>query len=393
MSLALDPLAGLARPGGDTAGLGAMASSYASGSESLGRTTRGLVSLADRVMGQSWRGAAATACAGQCARDGGSVGLAARAWGDGAAVLRRFADRLGVAQGDFDAARRLAEHAVAEEQQHDRISQFRATARARAERAVGDAKAAAREAAAALDQTMAAREGNRAPAPRAGGAARHWYAPGEHFLGGAWDGVKDPGVMLGGLVGLRGDVSDNWSVLGSGLAHGLTHPSKLGKAVIGWDDLSRGHITHWAGELVPAAAAALVTGGAAVTLKGGKAVTALNLSERGLAEAAEVGLSSRGLRPAWGTRIRPAGVPKNWRVRGTTSDGGVRYFNPANRRDAVRVMQGNPNSLFATSRSAYVRWQREGRSLDAEGRILPSPKSSDAHIPLADFVFRPEMFR
>ena len=67
--------------------------------------------------------------------------------------------------------------------------------------------------------------------------------------------------MVGGLVGLHGDTSDNWSALGSGLAHGITHPLDLGKAIINWEDLSPGHYSRWAGELVPSIAAAFFTGG------------------------------------------------------------------------------------------------------------------------------------
>ena len=69
----------------------------------------------------------------------------------------------------------------------------------------------------------------------------------------------------------------------------------------------------------------------------------------------DVGLSNRGLVPAAGTRVRPAGVPDEWRIVPTRGDGGVRYYDPTNPGNSVRVMQGNPNSPFPNSQAPYVR--------------------------------------
>jgi len=88
------------------------------------------------------------------------------------------------------------------------------------------------------------------------------------FGTGVRDGVVEPVKMVGGLVGLNGDVTDNWSDLGSGIAHGVRNPTEFGKALIGWDDLSAGNYGHWAGELAPGVVAAFFTGGAAAGLKG-----------------------------------------------------------------------------------------------------------------------------
>lgn len=48
------------------------------------------------------------------------------------------------------------------------------------------------------------------------------------------------------------------------------------------------------------------------------------------AAKADVGLSSRGLRPAPGTRVRPSGISEGWRIRGTKTAGGTRYYDPSN---------------------------------------------------------------
>lgn len=103
--------------------------------------------------------------------------------------------------------------------------------------------------------------------------------------------------------------------------------------------------------------------------------------------------SSKGISPAPGTRVKPKGIPSNWRITNTKkNDGGVLYRHPTRRGDYVRVMQGNPNSQWPNSRSPYVRWQRHGHPLDRTGKQLPTDKMGEAHIPLDDFKFIPEVF-
>ena len=120
-----------------------------------------------------------------------------------------------------------------------------------------------------------------APAGQAEGGG-HWWDGASHQAeglvngigNGIHDGIAGPVQMVGGLIGLNGDTSDtsdNRSALGSGLAHGVIHPIDFGKALIGWDDLASGQYGHWAGELIPGAAAAFVTGGAGAALRGTKA--------------------------------------------------------------------------------------------------------------------------
>ena len=123
----------------------------------------------------------------------------------------------------------------------------------------------------------------------------------------------------------------------------------------------------------------------------------LPAEHRSAPNTADVGLSTRGLRPAPGTRVRPEGVGEGvgegWRIDGTRSAGGTRYYDPTNSGNSVRVMQGNPSSPNPTSLSPYVRWQQDGHALDAFENKLPTPKHPDAHIPLDDFRFLPELFR
>jgi hypothetical protein len=109
-------------------------------------------------------------------------------------------------------------------------------------------------------------------------------------------------------------------------------------------------------------------------------------------KSADPWLSRQGVRPAPGTRVRPQGVPENWRIRGTDTPGGVRYYDPQNPGHSVRVMQGSPGSPYPNSQAPYVRWQYHGQPLDVNGNVLPTARTTDAHIPLQDFKFNPKVY-
>ena len=83
--------------------------------------------------------------------------------------------------------------------------------------------------------------------------------------------------------------------------------------------------------------------------------------------AETAGLEARGLRPLPGTRQIPEGIPDSWRIRPTKGEGGTWYYDPANKGNAVRVMQGDPASPFPNSQSPYVRWQQNGQALTSMG--------------------------
>jgi hypothetical protein len=84
--------------------------------------------------------------------------------------------------------------------------------------------------------------------------------------------------------------------------------------------------------------------------------------------------------------VVPEGIPEGWRIRPTRGQGGVRYFDPQNPGNSVRVMPGNPNSPYPNSRAPYVRWQLNGQALDVDGGVVPK-NTPEAHIPLEDFRF------
>ncbi len=117
------------------------------------------------------------------------------------------------------------------------------------------------------------------------------------FFDGVRDGVVEPVAFAGGLVGLNGDVTDNWVSLGRGVRHGATNPGDFVKAAVNWEDLSEGNYAHWGGELLPSVAAAFATGGAAAGVKGADALTGVSGSAKaldGMSDVEKASLLARG---------------------------------------------------------------------------------------------------
>ena len=86
---------------------------------------------------------------------------------------------------------------------------------------------------------------------------------------------------------------------------------------------------------------------------------------------------------------RPEGIPADWIVKPSKTGGGIRYIDPKNPHNSVRVMPGDPDSPFPNSRQPYVRHLQHGQSLDVHGNVVPK-NTPDAHIPLRDFHFSSE---
>jgi hypothetical protein len=118
------------------------------------------------------------------------------------------------------------------------------------------------------------------------------------FFGGLRDDVLAPIGLLGGLVGLNGDLSDRWSSLGRGLGHGLTHPVDLLEAVVDWQDLQDGSWGHWLGTLGPGAAASVVSLGGYAALRAADSLALIDGSEAVLARVTALAdLSASGRLP------------------------------------------------------------------------------------------------
>jgi hypothetical protein len=86
-------------------------------------------------------------------------------------------------------------------------------------------------------------------------------------------------------------------------------------------------------------------------------------------------------------------VPKNWIRSLAKKNEGVRYTKPATRgADEVRIMKGRSDAQHPNSQNPYIRWKKDGRWLDKNGRSVnrDDPKG---HIPMRDFKFKPELFK
>jgi hypothetical protein len=90
---------------------------------------------------------------------------------------------------------------------------------------------------------------------------------------------------------------------------------------------------------------------------------------------------------------KPEGIPEDWVEKTSKFGGGKIWQDPENPGNSVRVMPGNPNSPFPNSQAPYVRWQLNGQPLDQLGKILPTRSVPEAHIPVENFRFLPELFK
>ncbi|MBS0224341.1 MAG: hypothetical protein JSR91_26775 [Proteobacteria bacterium] len=88
---------------------------------------------------------------------------------------------------------------------------------------------------------------------------------------------------------------------------------------------------------------------------------------------------------------KPKGIPDEWIAKPSKKQGGMRYFNPKNAHDQVRVMPGNPKSPNPFQQRPYIVDRNNGRVMDRNGQPIEGAnpeKSPDAHIPYEDYTFR-----
>ena len=83
---------------------------------------------------------------------------------------------------------------------------------------------------------------------------------------------------------------------------------------------------------------------------------------------------------------RPPGIPTDWIEKASKKGGGVKYTNPNNPHDSVRVMPGNPNSPNPAQQIPYIKRMKNGSGLDKFGNPV-DPSSLEAHILLSEFIF------
>ena len=84
-------------------------------------------------------------------------------------------------------------------------------------------------------------------------------------------------------------------------------------------------------------------------------------------------------------RVLPE-IPRGWSAELSRNGQGVVFRDPLNRHNSIRIMRGDPLAQYAHQRVPYVRVNRNGRPVDASGRILRSDRTPEAHIPLDEFA-------
>lgn len=84
---------------------------------------------------------------------------------------------------------------------------------------------------------------------------------------------------------------------------------------------------------------------------------------------------------------RPKGIPEDYLVSISERGAGMRYMDPLNTGNSVRVMPGKPHSSNLSQQKPYVVQQRDGRAFDRNGNFV-SPDSPEAHIPIQEFIYR-----
>jgi hypothetical protein len=86
---------------------------------------------------------------------------------------------------------------------------------------------------------------------------------------------------------------------------------------------------------------------------------------------------------------RPLGIPEHYEVRITERGAGMEYYDPKKPGCSVRVMPGKEHNFHLCQRDPYVIHMQDGQTLDKQGRAVLH-HSEEAHIPLEDFVYRPD---
>lgn len=93
------------------------------------------------------------------------------------------------------------------------------------------------------------------------------------------------------------------------------------------------------------------------------------------------------------TPPRPKGIPKDWNVKPSTKNGGIRYLLEIPKKTGditikaeIRLMPGNPNSPQSSQKHDYVVHNVNGKYYDKDGNQVEL-QSSKSHIPLEEYNF------
>ena len=84
---------------------------------------------------------------------------------------------------------------------------------------------------------------------------------------------------------------------------------------------------------------------------------------------------------------KPKGIPKDFKIKLSKKPGGMKYINPNNPNEYIRIMPGKPHSPNVCQQKPYVNLRgKEGLSRDKFGKIVAN-NAPEAHIPLDEFIY------
>ena len=90
---------------------------------------------------------------------------------------------------------------------------------------------------------------------------------------------------------------------------------------------------------------------------------------------------------------KPKNLPNSFRVQLSDKGGGMKYVHPDHSYESVRVMPGKPHSQNVYQQKPYITHHtKDGLAYDKYGNKV-SQDSIEAHIPLKEFVYRPDVTR
>lgn len=78
-------------------------------------------------------------------------------------------------------------------------------------------------------------------------------------------------------------------------------------------------------------------------------------------------------------------APKGWVTQASKKGGGTVFKDPSNPHNIIRQMPGNPNSPNVLQQNPYVKFMKDGKFYDVNGKVLPNGNVPGAHIPLNQF--------
>lgn len=88
---------------------------------------------------------------------------------------------------------------------------------------------------------------------------------------------------------------------------------------------------------------------------------------------------------ATGSAAKTGTAPKGWITQASKKGRGTVFKNPSNPHNIIRQMPGNPNNPSVLQQNPYVKFMKDGKFYDLNGKVLPNGNVPGAHIPLNQF--------